>query len=52
MDREGIRSWQITRYSTFIEPDINVRFSNVRACGQNCIMLTHDYAVTTESSVS
>jgi len=36
----------------FIEPDINVLFSKVHACGQNCVMLTHDYAVPTESSVN
>jgi len=52
MDKEGIRLWPIIRCSAFIEPDINVLFSKVHACGQNCVMLTHDYAVSTESSVN
>ena len=82
MDREGISLWPLTRYSAFIEPDINplnaelnpichllallgahhilhvsrirvnVLYSKVHACGQNCVMLTHDYAVSTESSVN
>jgi hypothetical protein len=50
LDRKGIRLWQVTR-CIFFEPDI-VLFSKVHACGENCVMLTHDYVVSTESSVN
>jgi hypothetical protein len=43
--------WQVTSGSAFMEPDVNVLFSKVHACGQNCIMLTCDNAVATESAV-
>jgi hypothetical protein len=52
MDREGGTLWQIIRCSAFIEADINVLFSDVHACGQNCVMLTHDYAVSAASVVN
>ena len=52
MNGEGIWLWQVTRGSAFMESDINVLFYKVLACGQNCVILTPDYAGATESAVN